>query len=73
MSTPVVVNGESLDVAEDATVQDVVDRTLPGTDGASGRGVAVAVNSDVVPRSDWASTLLRADDRIEILTATQGG
>ncbi|MER3396498.1 MAG: thiamine biosynthesis protein ThiS [Acidimicrobiia bacterium] len=36
-------------------------------------GVAVAVNSEVVPRSKWADVALRAGDRIEILGASQGG
>lgn len=37
------------------------------------RGVAVAVNGEVVPRRSWPTTTLRAGDRVEVLTATQGG
>lgn len=36
-------------------------------------GVAVAVNGEVVPRSEWAATTVAAGDRIEILVAAQGG
>jgi sulfur carrier protein len=36
-------------------------------------GVAVAVNDEVVPRSEWAATAVAAGDRIEILVAAQGG
>ncbi|MET9349316.1 sulfur carrier protein ThiS [Streptomyces termitum] len=36
-------------------------------------GVAAAVNETVVPRGAWASTLLADGDRVEILTAVQGG
>jgi len=36
-------------------------------------GIAVALNSDVVPRSEWDTTTLEAGDRIEIVTAAAGG
>lgn len=36
-------------------------------------GVAVARNEEVVPRSEWAGTVVRDGDRIEILVAAQGG
>jgi sulfur carrier protein len=38
-----------------------------------GRGIAVAVNGEVVPRTAWAGTPLRDGDRVEVLSATQGG
>jgi sulfur carrier protein len=45
---------------------------LLGLDPA-GRGLAVARNGEVVPRSAWAETRLASDDRIEIVGAVQGG
>jgi sulfur carrier protein len=36
-------------------------------------GVAAAVNETVVPRDRWAGTVLADGDRVEILTAVQGG
>jgi sulfur carrier protein len=36
-------------------------------------GIAVAVNGEVVPRSAWAGHALHDGDRVEILTAAQGG
>lgn len=36
-------------------------------------GVAVAVNSEVVPRSRWSATAVAAGDDVEIVTAVQGG
>jgi sulfur carrier protein len=36
-------------------------------------GVAVALNDEIVPRADWKTTILREADRIEVLTAVQGG
>lgn len=38
-----------------------------------GRGVAVAVGTDVVPRSAWATTVLADGDVVEVLVAVQGG
>ncbi|MFJ8857329.1 sulfur carrier protein ThiS [Streptomyces sp. NPDC102451] len=36
-------------------------------------GVAAAVNEAVVPRGQWPATALADGDRVEILTAVQGG
>ncbi|WP_432103083.1 sulfur carrier protein ThiS [Streptomyces sp. bgisy091] len=36
-------------------------------------GVAAAVNEAVVPRGRWSSTALADGDRVEVLTAVQGG
>jgi sulfur carrier protein len=37
------------------------------------RGVAVAVNGEIVPRAEWPSHRVDAGDRIEALSAMQGG
>ena len=66
--TVVTVNGESEDVAATTTVAELVARHRP-----SPRGVAVARNEEVVPRSQWDQTVAADGDRFEILTAAQGG
>lgn len=38
-----------------------------------GRGTAVVVNGEVVPRSEWPTTVLADGDRVEVLRAAQGG
>jgi sulfur carrier protein len=38
-----------------------------------GRGVAVALNGEIVRRADWATTALNAGDTVEIVRAMQGG
>jgi sulfur carrier protein len=63
------VNGR--DVQEDGTelsVAALVERLAEAR-----RGVAVAVNGTVVPRSTWAQVPLADGDRVEVLTAAQGG
>ncbi len=37
------------------------------------RGVAVALNDDVVPKANFAATILKEGDRLEIIHATAGG
>jgi sulfur carrier protein len=37
------------------------------------RGIAVALNGTVVPRSAWPQTPLRPGDSVEIVRARQGG
>lgn len=37
------------------------------------RGVAVAVNDTVVPKSQWYATMIERGDRVEVIRATQGG
>ena len=64
----ITVNGEVEELDAGTTVTDLVARHRE-----SPRGVAVARNEAVVPRSQWAATALADGDRIEILTAAQGG
>lgn len=74
MTTVVTINGDVVAFDSGATLGDVVMRTMTRRDGTySDSGIAVAVNQIVVPRSDWAATPLRSDDKIEIITAVQGG
>lgn len=53
-----------------STVRAMLD--LLGIDAAA-RGVAVAVDSEVVPRAEWANAVLGSDAQVEVLTAVQGG
>ena len=41
--------------------------------GSDRRGIAVAVNGQVVPRSSWGERKLLAEDEVEIVGAVQGG
>jgi sulfur carrier protein len=68
LMTRLTVNGEHRDVPVGTTLDRLV-ATL--TDAPS--GVAAAVNETVVPRGQWAATSLSAGDRVEVLTAVQGG
>jgi sulfur carrier protein len=64
----VIVNGEAHEVPAGATVASVVAGL-----SAAPSGVAVALNDEVVRRGAWADTPIREADRLEVLTAVQGG
>ncbi len=64
------VNGEPVVVAAGSTIADLV-ATL--TKGEDPKGVAVAVDRCVVPRSEWASTPARAGSLVEVVSAAAGG
>jgi sulfur carrier protein len=66
----VIVNGQPAQVEDGLTVAGLLD-SLGHPPG--GRGIAVARNGEVVPRSAWSSTGLDAGDRLEVLGASQGG
>ncbi|HLU44389.1 MAG TPA: sulfur carrier protein ThiS [Natronosporangium sp.] len=66
----VTVNGREREVAAGSAVADLVTELVGSADG---RGVAVALNGEVLPRSAWSTTQINAGDRLEVLTATQGG
>ena len=65
-----VLNGSTRELPEGATVKDAVAASgIP----ALARGIAVAVDREVVPRSRWEDTRLRDGQRVEVLEAVQGG
>lgn len=66
----VTVNGEPRRPAPGTRVHDLVADVVGDPQR---RGIAVALNGQVVRRSDWRSRELTDGDRLEILNAVQGG
>ena len=64
----VLLNGKPLALPEGATVAPVV-AELERPE----RGIAVALDREVVPRGQWASTALGDGARLEVVHAVQGG
>ncbi|MGI5449339.1 sulfur carrier protein ThiS [Streptomyces sp. CA-243310] len=62
------VNGEPHEVAAGTTLDAVV-----ATLTRAPQGVAAALNETVVPRGRWSRTEVGEGDRVEVLTAVQGG
>lgn len=65
-----IVNGEPSDIPAGETVVAVLGRLGLQADA---KGVAVAVDGEVVPRACWDAFALPEDARVEVLTAMQGG
>jgi sulfur carrier protein len=66
----VLLNGDEAELADGATVLTAVESL---DQPASGRGVAVAVDAEVVPRTEWEQHELNEGARVEVLRAIQGG
>jgi sulfur carrier protein len=70
MSVSVTVNGEARELPDGATVASVIEGLQHAPEG---RGVAVAVAGEVVPRAQWSRTALREGAKVEVVAAVQGG
>jgi sulfur carrier protein len=70
MSLTVTINGDRRELPAGATVASVLEALGSAPEG---RGVAVAVAGEVVPRAQWPSTTLHDGASIEVVVAVQGG
>jgi sulfur carrier protein len=66
----VILNGKPTDIPAGETVASVLVRLGLEVDA---RGVAVAIDGEVLPRACWRTFALADDARVEVLTAMQGG
>ncbi len=66
----ILLNGERCDLAPGDTVAAALARLGLAADA---RGVAVALDGEVVPRASWGTCALHENAHVEILTAMQGG
>ena len=64
----IIVNGERRDFAPGTTAAELLEAL-----GLTGRRVAVEVNEDLLPRSQYPHHRLRDGDRVEIVQAIGGG
>jgi sulfur carrier protein len=64
----VTVNGEARDVRAGTSVAQLI-RCVTDQD----KGIAVAVNGEVMPRREWPAVALADRDQVEVVTAVQGG
>jgi sulfur carrier protein len=66
----IILNGQGSDLQPGETVVGVLERLGLDLDA---RGLAVAVDGEVVPREEWESVALEQDAHVEVLRAMQGG
>ncbi len=65
----VYVNNKLHAVSEETTVTALLELIQPGVQ----KGVAVAVDNQVVPKAEWDQYRLQADCKITLIKAAQGG
>lgn len=65
----ITLNDKTQLVSENTSLYEIVFSQL----GYQQKGVAVAVNETVIPKSHWENHLIKANDHILIIKATQGG
>jgi len=66
----VLLNGKDRELPDGARIRDAVHAAGAPADG---RGVAVALEGDVVPRGSWDTVAISEGQRVEVLQAVQGG
>jgi sulfur carrier protein len=64
----IVLNGQERDIAAAISLAQLLETT-----GYADRRVAVEVNREIVPRSQYGERVLNAGDRVEIVHALGGG
>jgi len=64
----VTVNGEAVELPEGLNASELVERI-----GLADQRIALEVNREIVPRSEYGSTRLNEGDRVEIVRAIGGG
>ncbi len=64
----ITVNGQPHEAADEPSLAQLVSRISDRR-----TGIAVALNGEVVPRGSWADTAVSSGDRVDVVTAVQGG
>ena len=65
----ILINNQKHTVVEDITLQTIANTQL----GSKQKGVAIAINETVIPKSNWETQFIQSNDHILIIKATQGG
>jgi sulfur carrier protein len=65
----IIINGQSQELNGPISVGDLLSQLFP----EPAKGIAVAINHAVVPKTDWPARQLQSNDHVTLITATQGG
>ena len=65
----IIFNDHKHQVEEQTSVQTALNAWI----GEKQKGIAVAVNETIVPKTQWESYILQPDDKVLVIKATQGG
>ncbi|MGE0569200.1 MAG: sulfur carrier protein ThiS [Bacteroidia bacterium] len=64
----IFLNGETTDIPQNLNLFELIADKKIQT-----KGIAIAINQSIIPKSEWDKTLLKENDNLLIITATQGG
>lgn len=64
----IIVNNKTMELAEESTLS-----TLAETLRLPEKGVAVAVNNQMIPREEWSETRLQEQAQVVVIKAACGG
>lgn len=62
------INGESKIIDDSTNLKELINQVVQDQ-----KGLAVAVNNQVIPKENWNSSLLNEADKVLLIRATQGG
>lgn len=65
----IILNKQVKRVSQHCTLQQLADEMIPEKQN----GVAIAINAQVIAKKNWESHLLKPNDDVLIIKATQGG
>lgn len=64
----VVVNNKEVEISDQSNVNDLIsEMKMPK------KGIAIAVNNEVIPKDQWSEFKLEKEMRVTLIKATQGG
>lgn len=64
------INNQIKNISEQCSLQQLIESA---SGGGSQKGIAVAINNSVIPKTDWQKYFLKQNDDVLIIKATQGG
>jgi sulfur carrier protein len=66
----VYLNNEQFEFSDTKSISEIIVKDLNLNNP---KGVAIAVNQEVIPKSNWDNFIVKDNDRVTIIKATQGG
>ncbi len=70
MTNQITLNGKALTLEREMTIIELLRQQNISPDE---KGIAIAINEAVINRRAWERVRIKANDRVEIVRATQGG
>lgn len=67
----IFLNDKAIEITQNTDLQTLLKEQLHIT--PEKKGIAVAVNEQIIPRHQWKEYTLQQNDRILVITAAQGG